>query len=102
MPWLKSMTGKGLKRTFTFLARWALLAVMGQSALLVIFAKFLQCSIMPKGFHHHEQETYHQKYGSKPVRFWAVIATWTNFGHWFFHNQVPILDRVERQSQPYL
>jgi hypothetical protein len=27
MPWLKSMTGKGLKRTFTFLARWALLAI---------------------------------------------------------------------------
>jgi hypothetical protein len=26
MPWLKSMTSKGLKCTFTFLARWAHLA----------------------------------------------------------------------------
>jgi hypothetical protein len=32
MPWLKSMTGKGLKRTLTFLARWANLAVLGANA----------------------------------------------------------------------
>jgi hypothetical protein len=31
MPWLKSMTGKGLKRTFTFLARWANLAKVKSS-----------------------------------------------------------------------
>jgi hypothetical protein len=36
-------------------AAQAELLVMGQCALLIILAKFLQCSITPKGIHHQDK-----------------------------------------------